>query len=253
MIERIKLILDGMLNTGNLPNGLVLASAQDADRETAAHYIGMGALCDTETPGPCGTCSHCIRAKKGAHPDYYFHPFESAIKVEDIRTIRTAIQYGPTEAKSMMVILHNAHEMTASAQNALLKSLEEPPAGVHFILTTDNAMKLLSTIRSRSFLLDIPSVAPGSQIPIDQLPVAYSPLPEFMLKSDSAKLDYAQELASDKEFVRSVLLHWLYDASRSATMDEIGSKRLELIISTLSNMQYNLNTRLQMESLVLQL
>ena len=74
-----------------------------------------------------------------------------------------------------------------------------------------------------------------------------------MLKSDSAKLDYAQELASDKEFVRSVLLHWLYDASRSATMDEIGSKRLELIISTLSNMQYNLNTRLQMESLVLQL
>lgn len=253
MVERIKLILDGMLHTGDLPNGLILSSVQEKDREATARYMAIGALCESGTPGPCGSCNHCSRAEKGVHPDFYFHRFDCAIKIDDIREIRTTIQYGPSDSTNMMIVIHNAHNMTASAQNALLKSLEEPPKGVHFILTTDNAMQLLGTIRSRSFMLDIPTASANRTIPTDHLPVAYTPLMDFLNQPDSSKLQYAQNLAVDKESVRTVLLHWLHDASSTERINSIGSTRLELIISTLSNMQYNSNTRLQLESLVLQL
>ena len=77
------------------------------------------------------------------------------IGIDEIRNIKSDIIVKPVECKSKVYIIKNAHKMTEQAQNALLKTIEEPPVNVYFILLCDNSEKLLDTVRSRSQIVKL--------------------------------------------------------------------------------------------------
>lgn len=99
---------------------------------------------------PCGCCISCRKIKAGSHPDIIqIKPIGNSIRIEQIRNLEGTIEMKPYEAGVRVVIIVNAQLMTPAASNALLKSLEEPPARTIFILTATQISDLIPTIISR--------------------------------------------------------------------------------------------------------
>jgi DNA polymerase-3 subunit delta' len=141
-------------------------------RELAALGLCAALLCDDGETFGCGKCRSCARAGKlngdtalSLHPDVVFvqrglyppaaigrtTPESTSISVQQIRrVILSRVNYAPHEGRAQIFIIRDAHELTPSAANALLKSLEEPPGHTHFILLTNRPRALLDTIRSRT-------------------------------------------------------------------------------------------------------
>ena len=115
----------------------------------AVQELAMAAVC-AAAPAPCRVCAHCSKALRGIHPDVSV--VESAgreIVVAEIRALRRDAIIVPNEAERKVYIVKNADSMNVSAQNALLKLLEDPPGGTVLILQTDSPAALLPTVRSR--------------------------------------------------------------------------------------------------------
>lgn len=97
-----------------------------------------------------GTCHVCRRIMSGNHPDVLVEsPERNIIRIERIRSLRNFFRYAPVEGRFRVAVLDDAHAMNRSSQNALLKTLEEPPPGRILILVTANPFLLLPTVRSR--------------------------------------------------------------------------------------------------------
>jgi DNA polymerase-3 subunit delta' len=111
-------------------------------------------------PRPCGVCRDCVKLGLGVHPDLAVISGGEKAKsfhVETVREIRGDAHIKPSEADCRVFILQNAQNMTAQAQNALLKIIEEPPNGVYFVLTCGNRAVLLTTLLSRLAVLPLES------------------------------------------------------------------------------------------------
>ncbi len=101
-------------------------------------------------PGCCGTCPACKKIQAGEHPDIlHIQPAGNAIKISQIRSLGDILALKSYEAHYRFAVLENAQTMTLSAANALLKMLEEPPAGTTLVLIANKSSDLLSTITSR--------------------------------------------------------------------------------------------------------
>lgn len=124
------------------PNGI-------GKRETALSFSSM-LMCE-DNEAPCGRCKACQLFKESSHPDFQEINFEDnkSISVEDIRNILKGLVIRPLYSKYKVFLINNADNMTVQAQNALLKSLEEPPAYIVFILTVQSGTAMTATIRSR--------------------------------------------------------------------------------------------------------
>ncbi len=130
------------------------------DREAClalAEEIAAAAVCQRETDAPCGQCRACRKARSGNHPDIIHircltdskgQPRRELL-VEQIRQMAADAYVLPNEAARKVYIVDDADKMNPAAQNAALKTLEEPPAGVIFLLCVENAGLLLPTVRSR--------------------------------------------------------------------------------------------------------
>lgn len=117
-------------------------------RETALSFSSM-LLCGSEH-FPCGECKSCHLFAEGVHPDFQeiYEP-EKSISVEDIRNLLKGLVIRPLYSNYKVIVINDADKMTVQAQNALLKSLEEPPSYVIFILTVQSGASLTPTVRSR--------------------------------------------------------------------------------------------------------
>jgi DNA polymerase III delta' subunit len=126
-------------------------------KRTVAELLAQAANCERVPPGqgtPCGTCLTCRQIANGTHPDVIrLLPDEEraarAIPVDRVREVIRQLAYHRFSARRRFVIVDPAEAMLEAAQNAILKTLEEPPEGTHFVLVTHNAAVLLPTIRSR--------------------------------------------------------------------------------------------------------
>jgi DNA polymerase-3 subunit delta' len=154
------------LARGRLRHAYLFAGVPGIGKRTLALQFAQAVHC-LNPPGPCGQCRPCRLIAKGGHPDALVIHSEQmprksrsgedsqtrSIKIEQMRELEQLIALSPYESHHRTPLILRFHEATAAAQNALLKTLEEPPAQVVLLLTTDSPDLLLPTIVSRCQVL----------------------------------------------------------------------------------------------------
>jgi DNA polymerase III subunit delta' len=137
---------------GSLPPSLLFTGPDGVGKRLAAQAVAEALNCLSPREGDaCGTCAACRRVRRLTHPDVIAiePPDAGAIRIDLVRPAVAATAYKPFEGRCRVVIVNDADRLTDDAANALLKSLEEPPAASVFILVTSRPELLLATIRSR--------------------------------------------------------------------------------------------------------
>jgi DNA polymerase-3 subunit delta' len=135
---------------GRTPPALVLCGPVGIGKRTLALEAARALLCETKSGDACGACKACDRVARRMHPDFFLlEPAPASIKIEAVRDLVGEVQSRPFEAATRAFVIDDAHLMTEQAQNAFLKSLEEPPATSRILLVTAEPDRLLPTIRSR--------------------------------------------------------------------------------------------------------
>lgn len=145
-----------------LSHAYLLAGPAGCGKRTLAGLLSQALVCSGAGEVPCGACDHCRKAVAGVHPDILRVGSDGKdITVSQVREVRSDAYIRPNEAGRKVYILENAQTMNGSAQNALLKLLEEGPAYAAFLLLSDNAGAMLPTVRSRCELLTLSPVTPA--------------------------------------------------------------------------------------------
>ncbi len=140
---------------GKIPHAIMLEGERGLGKHTLAAHIASLAVCSGENP-PCGLCRSCHLCSVGSHPDVVtVSPMGKQIKIDQIRDLRQKAYLKASMGERKVYIIESAENMNAAAQNAFLKVLEEPPAGVIFILLVTSADSLLPTVRSRCIVLSL--------------------------------------------------------------------------------------------------
>lgn len=156
--RRLLGLLSRSVANRTLPPSLILAGPDGVGKRLTAVAIAQALNCLSPVTGQddmaidgCGECPVCRRIARGVHPDVHLIvPGDNgSIKVEQVRDAIDRTIYRPFEGKRRVTIIDEADALMASAQNALLKTLEEPPASSVFILVTSRPDSLLATVRSR--------------------------------------------------------------------------------------------------------
>lgn len=150
-----------MAEWDRLPHALLLAGPAGLGKNAFAWHLTRRLLCTQPTPQdqPCDTCHSCRLFQVGTHPDVMqIAPEEQgkAILIDQIRALADFLQLKSHSAPSKVAVISPAEAMNLNAANALLKMLEEPPAGSYLILVGSKLQRLPATIRSRCTRLDFP-------------------------------------------------------------------------------------------------
>ncbi len=137
------------VQAGRIVHALLFTGPAGTGKRTAANWFARAMLCTGEDR-PCGVCPACKRYLAGSHPDVrVLRPEKNVIKVDEIRDLIEYLSLRPYEGGWHVVIIEQADKMNASAQNALLKTLENPTGDAMFFLISESPGGLLSTILSR--------------------------------------------------------------------------------------------------------
>ncbi len=149
--------------TGDLGTAVIFDGPYGSGKKTAAAYAAAALLCRAPGDQPCGRCPSCLQAAAGSHPDILFYDVlsDENHKIKNIRELRSKSFIRPSQSPFKVFILNRADLLTTESQNALLKVLEEPTSTV-FILTSENAMSLLQTIRSRCRTYALEPLSPAA-------------------------------------------------------------------------------------------
>lgn len=139
----------------------ILNGERGSGKKMLASLFAMTLLCEKHRSDPCNECHSCIQAESGNHPDIIrvTHEKPNTISVDDIREqVNNTIDIKPYQGPYKIYIIPEADRMTAQAQNALLKTIEEPPKYAVIFLLTENAKLLLPTINSRCVMLKLRNI-----------------------------------------------------------------------------------------------
>lgn len=148
--DHITSILKYECATGKFSHAYLFCGSRGTGKTSCAKILAKAVNCEHPTPaGPCGVCAACRAIDAGAATDVLEMDAASNNGVDDIRDIRDEVIYAPSELKYRVYIIDEVHMLSTSAFNALLKTLEEPPEHVVFILATTELQKLPATIISR--------------------------------------------------------------------------------------------------------
>jgi DNA polymerase-3 subunit gamma/tau len=146
--EHVKEPLMRAIREGRLAQAYLFSGPRGVGKTTTARLLAMAVGCQGPE-APCGVCAHCQAVQKGAHPDVVEIDAASNNSVEDVRELRERILLAPLSAPKKVFILDEAHMLSKSAFNALLKTLEEPPPHVLFVFATTEPERMPPTILSR--------------------------------------------------------------------------------------------------------
>lgn len=160
VIEHLK----SAIKLDKISHAYIINGEAGSGKKMLASAFAMTLQCETGNDEPCGKCKSCIQAINGNQPDIIWvsHEKPSSIGVDDIRVqLNNDIGVKPYSSNYKIYIINEADKLTMQAQNALLKTLEEPPAYAVILLLTTNHEALLSTILSRCVVLALKSVEDG--------------------------------------------------------------------------------------------
>lgn len=149
------------VSNDKVSHAYILNGERGSGKKLLANLFAMSLLCEEGGPDPCNQCHSCKQAESGNHPDIIrvTHEKPNSISVDDIRTqVNHTVDIKPYQGPYKVYIIPQADLMTVQAQNALLKTIEEPPEYAVFLLLTENAEMLLPTINSRCVMLKLRNI-----------------------------------------------------------------------------------------------
>ena len=150
-----------LIRSGRLPHTIILEGGEKDERDSAALLLAAGAVCREANP-PCLRCNPCRKVLDGIHPDV-FRPEPSKnlksgiLSLKDLRdSYLSQMSVRPNEADCKVYLFSDADKLLREdSQNALLKTIEEPPQSLYFIFTVQSAKSLLLTVRSRAHIMTL--------------------------------------------------------------------------------------------------
>ena len=203
--EQIKEHLRNALSSGKVSHAYIINGEKSSGKEFIAKTFAMALQCENrQGTEPCGECHSCRQALSGNHPDIIFitHEKPGTIGVDDIRRqVNNDVAIKPYKGPKKIYIMNEGEKMTAQAQNALLKTLEEPPEYAVLLILTGNVDSLLQTILSRCVVLNM---KPAKDAQIKKYLMETMEIPDY--KADicvafaRGNVGKAKLLASSEEF-----------------------------------------------------
>lgn len=155
--ENVKNLLVESIQTGRVGHAYMFCGPDGIGRKTMAKCFAELLTCNKNGTEICGVCEACVLNKSDTNPDIINikrQEGKATIGVEDVRLVQDEISTAPQFGKYKVIIFENAEKMTVQAQNALLKTLEEPPQYIVLILISSNNSQILDTVKSRSVRID---------------------------------------------------------------------------------------------------
>ena len=160
--DHISRTLSQAITSGRIGHAYLFSGPRGTGKTSTAKILAMALNCkEGPTPDPCGKCESCQRIMDGSAMDVFEIDAASNRGIDEIRGLRETVKFAPAEGRYKVYIIDEVHMLTAEAFNALLKTLEEPPAHVVFILATTEAHKVPPTIQSRCQRFDFRRITVG--------------------------------------------------------------------------------------------
>jgi len=157
--QHIVITLKNAIKTSKLSHAYLFSGPRGTGKTTVAKILGKAINCLSSMEKPCDKCTSCQSINKGNHPDIIEIDAASNNGVDEIRELIDKVKYAPLELNTKVYIIDEVHMLTTGAFNALLKTLEEPPLHVKFILATTEPHKVIPTIISRCQRFDFTKVS----------------------------------------------------------------------------------------------
>jgi len=192
--------LSGALVDNKMGHAVLLAGPPGIGKKCWGKSLAQAILCPCRSDAePCGQCNSCLQFSSGNHPDYFtVCPDGRSIKIEQLRSLR---RFFYLSGSKKVCLIEQAEMMTAEACSSLLKILEEPPAGLHFILLADQPQLLFDTILSRCRRYNL---QPLAQEEIRELLVKQKGIDDekaqLLARLSGGLPGYALDLEDDSEF-----------------------------------------------------
>ena len=153
--------LSNAISLNKIPQCLLFTGTRGVGKTTIARILAKCLNCvEGPTATPCQQCDHCLEIDAGRFPDLFEVDAASRTKVEDTRELLENIPYAPSKGRFKVYLIDEVHMLSAHSFNALLKTLEEPPEHVVFLLATTDPQKLPATVLSRCLQFKLQSMSP---------------------------------------------------------------------------------------------
>jgi len=161
--EHVLRALINALDNDRLHHAYLFTGTRGVGKTTVARIFAKSLNCESGVSAePCGTCSTCVEIDEGRFVDLIEVDAASRTKVEDTRELLDNVQYAPTRGRYKVYLVDEVHMLSAHSFNALLKTLEEPPPHVKFLLATTDPQKLPATVLSRCLQFNLKRLPPGA-------------------------------------------------------------------------------------------
>ena len=156
--EHIVHVLKRQIVADETMHAYIFAGTRGTGKTTMARLLAKGVNCLADGERPCGVCENCVLIQNGVFVDVIEIDAASHNGVDDIREINEKVMYPPSLGRKRIYIMDEAHMLTPSANNAFLKTLEEPPENTIFILATTDPSKMPAPVKSRCLMFEFKHV-----------------------------------------------------------------------------------------------